>query len=227
LLASGGWFDGNGGIVLQAARTGQETDRVRLDYAVADVVFGPDGETVIATDTNGTLWAWRSTGAGRELVAVADNRVRSSRLALSSDGTRLAVGTAQDRVVIWRVDGGLPVQVVAELDHEGDVDAIDIGGDDRVVAASAGAGTVSMWDLDTGRSLGTIPSRSPVAVRSDPSGSDVVVGEDAGLQMWDLSIERLLREACAVANRELTAEEWRFYIGGERRRTCAGRGPGS
>ena len=49
-------------------------------------------------------------------------------------------------------------------------------------------------------------------------------GADGYVFLWDGRNDRLLARACAIANRNMTQEEWERYIGSEvaYRKTCPG-----
>jgi WD40 repeat protein len=222
LVASGGE---DSQLALWDAQSGRSLARLDLEYAVVDITFGPDAKTIIATDANGTLWGWQRDGDRWERQHLADNQVRSLHLALGAHDSRLVDGTSQDQVVMWSLEDGLPNRPVAQLDHDGAVTAIAAGAD-RIAAASAERDTVTLWQLDSGRPLGTLPITSPAAVALDPTGLSLVVAGGTGTELWDLRIDRLLREACVVASRNLTGEEWRFYVGGAYRETCPDAGSG-
>jgi hypothetical protein len=47
------------------------------------------------------------------------------------------------------------------------------------------------------------------------------IGGDGTIRRWDLDMASLERRACRMANRNLTREEWRQYLGSEPyRKTC-------
>jgi hypothetical protein len=50
----------------------------------------------------------------------------------------------------------------------------------------------------------------------------VTDGPEQGLLVWEIDINAWQRRACRIANRSLTAEEWRRYIGDSTpyRQTC-------
>lgn len=216
-LASGG---SDTRISLWNSSTGQNEATIKLDFAISDVVFGSSARVLLATDANGTVWGWTLDPNPNEQRQLSDNQIRSVRLALSPDGNRLLVGTSQDRIRIWRVDGEFPSTVSADLDHAGGIDAITAAAPGRVAAADRESNRVTIWDLDSGRELGVLPAQSPTALALSPDGSGVAVTTTDGIQLWDLQIDRLLAAACAVANRNLTENEWSFYIGLGYEKTC-------
>ena len=100
----------------------------------------------------------------------------------------------------------------------GGVDSLTFTPDSRAVVAG-GAGTASVWDVDprgtTGMTLAlsALPSRSDVAVATRDGGRTVVtLTEDEGVQLWAISADALLDQACALAGRPLTRAEWRTVL---------------
>lgn len=91
-----------------------------------------------------------------------------------------------------------------------------------LVARERSDGTVAITDLESGESLGSF--RLPAARKAGMAfGSDgytlVTVTEPAvegkgELQRWNLSEDAWVHVACESAGRDLTATEWRRYVGG-------------
>ena len=182
-----------------------------------DVAFTGSQDRIFVADEDGIIWLWQIDETD-QLVEFADNRVRARSLTVSDDGSRLAVGTGQDQIQVWSLEGDEPALEV-ELDHTGDVVALTIQGGDRLVAASSVE--VTMWDLESGRLLGSVPVQGANDVASQ-GGPLLAVAGPLGLAEWDLEIERMIENACRVANRNLTSQEWALYVGVdyEYRETC-------
>jgi hypothetical protein len=90
-------------------------------------------------------------------------------------------------------------------------------------ADSPGPGKVYLWDLEARSLLGdAIPVEGAVeSLATSPDGKTLAVvcgpaseGADRGVVMLlDFGSESLRRQACLVANRNLSPGEWRQYIG--------------
>jgi WD40 repeat protein len=211
--------DGLGAIAVWDISDGEIVQRAQVaGFAVRDLHFDRDRDRLFVSDDSGTLWSFDLDG-GLELRALADNRVRARHLAVSADGSTLVVGTGQDLVQLWDIDGVEP-SVTSVIDHQGEVDAIAVDASGRIAAASAEAGTVTMWELESGRTLGQLPVTMPLSIALSSSPARLAVATPTGALTWTLDIDDMMTAACDVANRDLTPAEWEFYIGGSVDRTC-------
>lgn len=98
---------------------------------------------------------------------------------------------------------------------------------DQQLVSSAADGSVLAWDLAMRE-----PLRPPLLNKVEmermalsPDGSTVAIGsfDDSGtVTLWQLETEPWPERACALANRNLTQEEWKRYLGDQpHERTCA------
>jgi hypothetical protein len=61
----------------------------------------------------------------------------------------------------------------------------------------------------------TVPGDTIAAGQFRPGTTDVTVLDGSGRVLtWDTQPERALEFACRMAGRDLTADEWRTYVGG-------------
>jgi WD40 repeat protein len=68
------------------------------------------------------------------------------------------------------------------------------------------------------------PSGSPTSVAYSPDGTTIAVGStDGTVRFWAASLSAWAKQACRIANRNLTAREWRQYLGDiPNHQTCPG-----
>jgi WD40 repeat protein len=91
-----------------------------------------------------------------------------------------------------------------------------ISRDGRTLATGSETGTVRLWDIPTQQAVGAPlpgePSRAAVP-QFTRDGTHLIASYDNGrAYLWDLRRERLLRQACQVAGRRLTREEWAEFL---------------
>jgi WD40 repeat protein len=134
--------------------------------------------------------------------------------ALSPDGTRVAVGSADGEVAIIDLESGRPIRPL-EVTHTRECCQLAWSPDGSSVVASSNDGTVSLWNGHSGELLGLvrIPEAIPSSVEFRDDGLTVsIVGYTDSVYLWDTSTETPLEYACTLAGRNFTQEEWQTYF---------------
>jgi hypothetical protein len=73
-----------------------------------------------------------------------------------------------------------------------------------------------LWDASTAtmQDTVTVPGETVAAGQFRPGTTDVTVLDGSGRVLtWDTRPERAIAFACRIAGRDLTADEWRTYLG--------------
>ena len=97
--------------------------------------------------------------------------------------------------------------------------------DGRSLVAAASDGMVTVRDVATRTEVARLRVRDlgnePLAAAFRPAGEPMVAvaAVDGSLTVWRVGTEAALAEACRVAARNLTLEEWDRYVGSSRPRT--------
>jgi WD40 repeat protein len=160
---------------------------------VSSVAFSPDGRTVAAGDSTGTVIVWNLADPARPRHALAAHTGSVSSVAFSPDGRTLATGSFDGRVIVWDLaDLTRPRQFLAA--GAGSVFSVAFSPDGRTVAAGDSDGTVIVWDLADParpRQLGsphTGRAASVFSVAFSPDGHTLATANDDGTALlWDLA----------------------------------------
>jgi WD40 repeat protein len=138
------------------------------------------------------------------------------------DGETLAAGLEDGRVALLELPEGKAGRILAG----GDSSSLSFDGAGGLLAT----GDAAIWDLASGRpALPPLPgnlARAQLNPRR-PLLASTVSGHGS-LILWDLDARHWVRRACRIANRNLTREEWQFFVGEEvpYRKTCPELPPG-
>jgi class 3 adenylate cyclase/WD40 repeat protein len=169
------------------------------DSEVAATVVGPDGNGLldILSMPRLTLAAHRPAIAGRQTQ-------------FSHDGRRLFYGDDAGRV--WVLDTRTWKPRGPPLAGRAAPGRFALSPDDRALATTAADGSTQLWQVPSGRPIGTaLPGVAgrPVSAAFIDGGTELVTLHDNGQgYVWDLRPETWARRACAIAGRALTRTEW-------------------
>jgi WD40 repeat protein len=217
------WSDGT----VLILRPGKDAPPVRFpiaraspDHLIMGMAFSPDGRRLATGGADGTLALW-DVGS-RQLVwpAARAHRMSVQGLAFSPDGRILAsaaVGTADfdDTVRLWDTESGreLPPALTG---HANPVRTLAFSPDGKMLACGA-LERIVFWDVERRQRLGeAIVDNSAflTGLAFSADGRWLVSGGYADRAIvWDLRPEVWLRQACAIANRNLDEREWKQLIG--------------
>jgi WD40 repeat protein len=139
-------------------------------------------------------------------------------IAFSPDAQTLASAGEDGAVVMWDVAEHRPRrELVGEAGEP--VNSVVFSPDGETLAT--GADRVNLWDVASGARLGSLQSgtRDFVAVVAfSPDGQTLAWGSysiaptDHLLVLWPATIDAWKRDACALANRNLSQDEWSRYV---------------
>ncbi len=185
----------------------------------------PDGRTAIV---------WSADETYTEFDLVAGRVLRHGDLGLapgwaefSPDGRLLAVGAASGHVGLMDLETFEWVRQPTPA-HNGGVLSLAWAPDGMTFANGGQDGGVRLWDGRTGTVLATvIPSAREFWAVVDflPDGHSLVIATLEGeVFTWDTRLEHWIAQACAIAGRDLTEDEWATAFGDRPyRETCPAR----
>jgi WD40 repeat protein len=201
------------------------TSTSRSALPIRSLAFGPDG-TLVAGDFGGTLSCYAPTAPASAAEVKLGRSVDA--LATGADGTVVA-GTAEGLVTIFRaaLDGAgdqcdpeawartsLPVL-------HGSIVAVALAVEGSLLFAASSDGAIDVWDVPRSRRLGELTAgagqhASFVAV--DAAGTTIAVASRERAVVYVVDRDGLRARLCAIAGRELTADELAtFFPGGDHR----------
>jgi WD40 repeat protein len=116
---------------------------------------------------------------------------------------------------MWIVDphSGRPVDAPAPV-HQSPIYWLGWSQDGSRILSN-GVGTLELWDAATGtvQDTVTLPDGHGGVGQFRPGTKDVTIMSTGNVYTWDTSPEYAVEFACRIAGRDLTAEEWRTYVG--------------
>ncbi|MBM3846860.1 MAG: hypothetical protein FJ405_11330 [Verrucomicrobia bacterium] len=170
--------------VIYDARTGKEESRIRGEKQVV-MDSGPrafESGVLALRSWGGNVTVWKSGQEKPFLNLRLPGGASSEELALSDDGSLLAVGSSDNFIRVFCVESGAQLHVLAG--HSGSLRALAIGA--TTVASAGGDGLLKLWSLPTGRELLTLARQTQVRqLRFLESGRVLVASTgNQGTQVW-------------------------------------------
>lgn len=160
---------------------------------IVAATFSPDSRYLVSGSWDGTAKLW-DVGQQR-LIRTMNVRKGVSSLAFSSDGTRLAVGSANKSITVWNLQSGA---ILHELrGHKREVQALAFNADGSMLASVSGEKRVYLWDIegDGGRTLlkGLLSGATAVSFGAD-SQTLATAGANR-VTIWDLTTRQPTRSS--------------------------------
>ncbi len=180
------------------------------------VTFSPDGKLLALSLLDQSILILNSSTA--RLTQVLPSDAGTTALAFTPDGT-LAVGTLAGTIELWNPISAkelAPPLVVAAAPVTSI--AFDPSGR-RFATAGLAEGTVKLWYTSTlaqpSLTMSTDP-RSTSSLAFERDGTKLLAVDDAGsAYTWPMSLSTWEHDACAVAGRNLTSQEWSQLVTGQ------------
>ena len=167
-----------------ASETAIATLAGHTDRVVA-ATFSPDSRYLVSGSWDGTAKLW-DVGQQR-LIRTMNVRKGVSSLAFSSDGTRLAVGSANKTITVWNLQSGA---ILHELrGHKREVQGLAFNADGSMLASVSGEKRVYLWDIegDGGRTLLKGLRSGATAVSFGADSQTLATAGANRVTIWDLT----------------------------------------
>lgn len=164
--------------------------------------FSPDGKFLATAGGDGVARIWDAS-TGQQLISLEGHRDQIFTVAFSPDGNRLVTSSNDGTAKVWDVTTGEDLLTVREeTDEEGDTvfvwwaifspDGSQIA---TAVTTDFESGWASVWDVETGQKMMTLPALGPTmrSVAFSPDGARIVTAEDdRTAKIWDARSGKLL-----------------------------------
>jgi WD40 repeat protein len=162
--------------------SGQEV--LRLD-GLGNPSFGPEDRWLATNRADGSVSLW-DPQSGREIRKLTADGYRSTRIAVNSDGTRLASASVAGKILIWDLTQDVPPQIVGG--HADLVSSLVFGRDGRSLASSDIHGTVIIWNEQFAEvQRWQIGSALQDMAFSPNSQLLAMAGESSAIAVWDVA----------------------------------------
>jgi WD40 repeat protein len=161
--------------------------------------FSPDGKRMVSKfETNITLWNVETNQPIALPVSGLPIASNLSNTKFSPDGTILALGGDDNKVILWGVEKQQVIEP-ALAGHKDTVYSVAFNPSGSMLASASTDGTIIFWDMQTRKQIG-----EPMQVNSGYSSSGIVFSPDGkilasastnnDLQFWDVETKKTLGE---------------------------------
>ncbi|WP_437936623.1 AAA-like domain-containing protein [Sorangium sp. So ce341] len=175
--------------------------------------FSPDGKSIVATSgPNVKVWPADGRGAPRVLASGYEDRAIAA-LAVSPDGSHIAIAALDDAVRLLRADGQGQPLVLSGLGPS--VRTVSFSSDSARVVAVSSDGIARVLPVDGQGEPITLRAEGVTltdAVFSPDATRVVTAANDGAARVFTIAAEPLMTRACAYAGRNFTREEWALLM---------------
>jgi WD40 repeat protein len=221
-------------IVLWDVATGQPRGAPLTSHRgpVNSVAFSPDGKTLASGGLLGTIVLWDLASRKPQGAPLTRHQDHVRSVAFSPNGKILASGGRSNgskgagNIILWNTE--THQSLGPPLKGQDEVMSVAFSPNGKIIASGGGSnrtGNIILWGIETRQPTGPPLQGFGLLVRSvtfSPNGKLLAVANGLDVRLWDVSLDSWMKRACRMANRNLTREEWRRYMGDDvpYRKTC-------
>jgi WD40 repeat protein/DNA-binding SARP family transcriptional activator len=200
----------DGSVRLYDVRTGRRAAKLVVYGTLQDLDFSSDGRYVAAAGLGEQVDVWDLRT--RSLKWTIDHGQLIFAIRFSPDGKQIVTGDVKGNVDFW--DPATGTQVGRELrGQNGSVISVTYSPDGSEVMTTSSDGKFRLIDLATGKLVGAPLPGAPGWGTYFPNGKQIVATFWDGTGMvWNVDPAAWRKQACRIANRNLTRAEWRDFL---------------
>ena len=180
---------------------------------VSSAMFSPNGERILTASDDGTARLWRtSTEPTLKVLGSAKHPGGALSIDTSADGSLVASGGADGKVLLWRSRGGL----IRRIDHGSRVAVVALTADGARVLSAGENGVARLWRVRDGALLASFPHGAAIrAAALSADGRVIVTGGGTTARTWtsDGTAGHVLRHDGAVTSLALSRDGSRLVTG--------------
>jgi WD40 repeat protein len=153
---------------------------------VEAVAFSPDGKTLVTGSRDAMARLWE-VSTGKLIANVLPHQDQVSAVAFHPRGRMILTGSLDHSARLWEM---APAKAaVTNFCHPNQVWTAAISPDGETMATGSSNGMTKLWKVNTGKLIGTFPSRSPIqSVVFSPDGEMVLAGGyDRSARLWEVT----------------------------------------
>ncbi|HEX3527144.1 MAG TPA: WD40 repeat domain-containing protein [Thermoanaerobaculia bacterium] len=186
------------------------------------VAWSPDGKRLLTGSVDRTARIWdAATGAQTALLVGHEDWVVHA--AWSPDGKRIATAGADRTARIWNAASGMQEHLLTG--HSGRLRHVSWSPDGEHLATTSDTGEVILWDTQSGELRTMLQGHAGRVEQAAwrPDGRRIATASyDGTVRVFFREVDDLMRIACQRAVRNLSRDEWKRFLTGPYRATCAG-----
>lgn len=189
MLASG---SGDQTVKIWDTSSGQVMKTIRQELAVSEIAFSPIGST-LASGAGNTIRFWEAR-SGEELLKLKGYGHSLLETAFNSDGSVL-VGAGADTIKVWDFASSSGLRTIANPPGRY-LSYFSISPDGKLLAKGGDSASVHLWDLNSGKKLGTLNGHRDSVIQVDfsPDGRILATASfDKTIKLWDVTSRQELR----------------------------------
>ncbi len=223
-LASGSWKKDKTIRLWDLSQLDREPIVLRVltghEDSVTSVAFSPDGKMLASGSDDKTIRLWKLEQPDSDPIVLKDHQGRVWSVAFSPDGKILASSSDDKTIGLWKLEQlDAEPKILPKIlpGHNTWVGSLAFSPDGKTLASGSYDRSIRLWNLSQ-------PDQKPIvlegheqsvtSVAFSTDGKTVASGSyDNTIRLWNTSTKELADMVCQKVWRNLTMEEWQWFMG--------------